>query len=732
MSKEKKKVLKGKYVDRELSWLSFNERVLQEAEDNSVPLLMRIKFLGIFSNNLDEFFRVRVASLKRLAKVKEVKGALGFSPKKKLKLIHQTVVRQQKKFETIYEQILKELADEHIYMVNEKELTDEQGRTVRNYFHDIVRPLLVPLMLNQIPEFPRLKDGSIYLAIHLSKEENDLEPHYALVELPTNRISRFFVFDRTDDNGAHVILLDDVVRYCLEDVFSIFGYNYYSAYTIKITKDAEMDFDHDVSKSFLELISLGVKMRRYGQAVRLIHDHEMPPDLLRYIIEEMNASEDDTIIGAGRYHNFKDFMDFPKLGGAHLDIRKRAPLPHPAIDPKKSLLSLLKKQDIMLALPYQTFHPVIDFLREAAIDPDVLSIKTTVYRLAKQSSLVNALLVAKKNGKDVTVAIELQARFDEANNIKWAKELQEAGIKVVHGQPGLKIHAKLLLISRRESGRIIRYANIGTGNFHEGTAKLYSDHQLMTANQAICREVEQVFQMIQTGKRYDFQHLLVSPYYMYNRLQDMIDREIEIVKRGGRGYIIAKLNSLNDKGMMKKIHQASKEGVEVRLIIRGICCIVPDSFGNENGLEATSIVDKYLEHSRVILFGNGGDERAYIASADWLERNLHRRIEVACPVYDPKILLQLKIFLSKQLQDNTKSRWLNHKVDNQYNRNKKYKVRAQNALYDYFEQQLYPDRPLKLVELPELKEMEKNKQSRVKLDDSAILAEQVNDDLLHK
>lgn len=676
------------YINRELSWLSFNERVLQEAADQRNPLLTRIKFLGIFSNNLDEFFRVRVASLRRIVSInRAAKTTLGFSPRKTLGEIQKKVMAQQQQFELIYSDICTRLSKHGIGIVNEHELSLEQGASVREYFHDVVRPLLVPLMIDYIPQFPQLRDGFIYLAVHLSFSSGKQKPHYALIELPTDKISRFFVFDRHEQT-ALVMLLDDVVRYCLRDIFAIFGYDQCHAYTIKITKDAEMDIDADVSKSFLELVSIGIKKRKQGKTVRLIYDQDMPADLLLFLTKKLGTRKGDNVIAAGRYHNFKDFMHFPKLGGAELDNRPNLPMPHPSIDPQKSLFALIAQRDLMLHFPYHAYHPVIDFLREAAIDPKVKFIKITLYRVARQSSIINTLLNARQNGKDVTVVIELQARFDEEANIEWAKLLQEIGAVVIHGQPGQKVHSKMCLAGRKEGNKIKLYANIGTGNFHEGTAKLYADDCLFTADPRLTDEIARLFKQLETRPANipSYQHLLVSPNQMTNKLFKMIDNEIHYALQGKNAYIIAKMNSISDEHIIRKLYEAAQAGVNIRLIVRGICSLIPSRKGLSENIQVISIVDKYLEHSRIYVFANGGHERYYIASADWMERNLHRRIEVACPIYDKKIQAELKFMLETQWHDNTKARRLNRKVQNEYIKNDKDPVRAQNAIYDYFKQ----------------------------------------------
>ncbi len=680
-----------RYINREISWLAFNERLLQEANDPTVPLFMRIKFLGIFSNNLDEFFRVRVASLKRVVSVnKEAKNALGFSPKKILREIQKTVVRLQKEFEKIYDKILIELKNHNIFIINERQLTPKQGKMVKQFFHRKVRPLLVPLMISDIPEFPELKDGSIYLAVYLSTTDGTQKTRYALIEIPTDKLSRFLVLERNNGRN-YIILLDDVIRYCLTDIFAIFGYDDCRAYTVKITKDAETNIDNDVSKSFLELIHISVKRRRHGQPVRFIHDQEIELNLKQFIINQMKLANEDNIISAGRYHNFKDFMGFPSLDKPELDNPKLQPLRHPAIDPNKSLFKLIKRKDILLHFPYQSYHPVIDFLREAAIDPAVVAIKMTIYRLAKRSNIINALVNARKNGKKVTAILELQARFDEEANIEWAKMLQDTGIWVTHGPQDRKVHAKLCIITRKEGDKLVDYACIGTGNFNEDTAKVYSDLSLFTAQKSITKEVQRVFKLITSRDRpkiKPFKHLLVSPYFLLPQLYGFIDEEIKNAEAGKEAYIFAKLNSLNDEGMIDKLYKASKAGVKVRLIVRGICSLIPGQEGLSENIEAVSIVDKYLEHTRIYQFCNGGEEQIYISSADWMERNLHRRIEVACPIYDPEIRQEIKTIMDFQWRDNSKARFLNHPDGNIYRETNGKALRAQDATYDYYKRKL--------------------------------------------
>ncbi len=674
-------------VNRELSWLSFNERVLQEAMDPSVPIIQRLRFLGIFSNNLDDFFRVRVATIKRMVSYGKKSGSIDpvKKPREILDDIHKTVIRLQAKFQETFDLLISELEGENIFLVNEKELTDQQEIYVRNFFQQKVSHHLVPIMLFQAKEFPFLRDKSVYFAIKLSHRDPDKKIRYALMELPTDLVGRFLVLPTGDDkNRIDIILLDDIIRLHLQDIFYIFEYDFIEAYMIKITRDAELDIDDDISKSFLEKVELSLKKRRTGAPVRLVYDDMIASDLFEYLSKRMKFSKSDNIIPGGRYHNFKDFIDFPDVGGKHLVNPRFLPLGHNHLLPKKSILNTVKHQDVIVHYPYQPFSHFINLLREAAIDPNVTAIKITLYRVAKNSHIINALINAAKNGKEVLVVVELQARFDENANIEWSNRLHDEGVKVYHGIPGLKIHSKLTLITRREYGKEQNYAYVGTGNFHEGTARIYSDCGLFTFDTRITREVAKLFEFFRNPyKRFTFRHLLVSPYNMRLQLIQFINDEIKNAQQGFPAYIILKANSLVDMEMVNKLYEASKAGVKIKLIIRGICSLVPGIKGLSDNIEAISIVDKFLEHKRIMIFANGGDEIFYIMSSDWMTRNLDYRIEIACPVYDNEIKKQLRDFIDIQLHDNVKARFLNHPLGNIYKRNDDPPVRAQDAFYEY-------------------------------------------------
>lgn len=673
-------------INRELSWLAFNERVLQEAEDKTVPLIERLKFLGIYSNNRDEFFRVRVATLKRAVKhQKKAEELMGENPLRLLNKIQKAVIDQQTKFEHTYQTIIKELKTQNISIINEKQLSPVQGSFVKDYFREKVKSSLFPIMLDNTSSFPYLKDKSGYLIIKLGKNDKAKKNKYALIEVPADEISRFLVLPKDKEN-IFVMLLDDVIRYCLDDVFQNFEHDYIEAYNIKLTRDAEIDIDNDLSKSFVEKISKGLKARKKGQPVRLVYDSAIAPDMLDFIMKKIKLGKEDNPIPGGRYHNFKDFIFFPNVGGAELYYKKVKPLKHPDLKDQPNLFKVIKQKDILLTYPYQSFDHIIDLLREASIDPKVQSIKITLYRVAKNSNIVKALINALKNGKDVTAVIELQARFDEEANIYWSDKLQEEGANVIYGVPGLKVHSKMFLITRKESGKINHYAHIGTGNFNGETARVYTDHTLLTCDKLITEEVDKVFNFYSDNfKGGTYKHLLVSPFFMRKRLVQLINKEIQNSKAGKPASILLKLNNLVDADMIKKLYEASSEGVQIKLIVRGICSLVAGIKGLSDNIEAISIIDKYLEHSRVFIFYNNGEEKYFLSSADWMARNIDHRSEVAVPVYDKSIQQQLKAIINTLLSDNTKARILGSKQNNEYrNSNGNIKIRAQEEIYNLF------------------------------------------------
>ncbi|MFM7016981.1 MAG: polyphosphate kinase 1 [Bacteroidota bacterium] len=670
-------------VNRDISWLSFNDRVLQEANDPSVPLLDRLKFLGIVSSNRDEFFRVRVASIKRLVRLgKKGEEILGESPYQLLDSIQRIIFRQQEEFDDSFHKILSELERKGIFLLNENQLTKDQGFFVRDYFYENVQPALVPILLDNLNEFPVLKDRSIYFIIMLQKK--GAKNKYALLEIPSDVMQRFVVIPK---ENKYIILLDDVIRYCLDDLFFSFDYENIKAFTIKITRDAELDLDQDVTKSLVKKVSESIKNRKKGVPTRLVYDESMPVDTLKFLLKKIKLNKEDQPIPGGRYHNFVDFMKFPSLNKLELKQNNTSVIPHNEIPSRTSFFKILAKQDILLAFPYQSYSHVINLLREASMDPKVTSISITLYRIASNSRIINALINAIKNGKKVTAIVELQARFDEEANIRWANKLNDEGVKVIYGVPGLKLHSKLYLITRQEQNKIVNYAHIGTGNFNEDTAKLYSDFSLFTSDKRITDEVAKVFNFYNDNLKIGiYKHLIISPFNARKKYIQLINNEIENVKNGKVGWIFLKMNSLTDSEMIKKLYEASNAGVKIRLIVRSICSLVPGIHKVSENIEAISIVDKYLEHARVFVFANAGNSKVFLSSADWMTRNLDHRSEVGVPIYHEGIKEQLINFLEIQWNDNTKARSINVFQNNPYHHSKsKVKHRAQEEIYKSLE-----------------------------------------------
>ncbi len=682
-------------VEREISWLEFNGRVLQEAADESNPLIERLKFLGIFSSNLDEFYRVRVATLNRMNDLKAGNAPVTIkNPKKILKEITRIDKKQQKEFARIYDQIIQQLSNEGLHLLNEKQITPAQGAFIHAYFNEHVRSQLFPILLNNL-KLSSLVDKSIYLAVILHRSAQPSKDRYAVVRIPVGPLARFLILPNDEDvkqdiSGVkapeiNIIMLDDVIRYCLEEIFAVFGFNDYEAFTFKFTRDAEMDIDNDVSKSFLEIMVESLKQRKTGAAVRFVYDREMPASMLKMLKEKLGITPHDTIIQGGRYHNFKDFISFPAAKRPELQYTPMPALQQKGLVKNSSIFNLLKHRDMMLHTPYQSFSFIIDLLREASIDPQVRAIKMTLYRVAKNSNVINALINASRNGKAVTVFVELQARFDEEANISWAEKLQEEGVKLIQGTPGFKVHSKLLLIRRKEDNANVYYANIGTGNFNEQTASTYADDSLLTCRQEITEEVNKVFHLFESKfTPLKFKHLVVSPFHMRDYFIKLLNAEIRNVKKGQDAWCIIKLNNLSDERLVKKLYQASREGVKISIICRSTCAIVPGIPGVSDNIRVISIVDRFLEHSRVLIFANGGKPLYYISSADWMIRNLDARIEVACPVYDKNLQKELHTMMMIQLKDNTKARLVNHDPSNEYVSGKLPVVRSQVEIYKYF------------------------------------------------
>ncbi|MGQ9620977.1 MAG: polyphosphate kinase 1 [Bacteroidales bacterium] len=665
------------YIPKEISWLSFNERVLQEAENKEVPLLDRLKFLGIYSNNLDEYFRVRVATLKRLSFYHaSARDILGYDPKKTLKKIHEIVLAQNEKFEKIYSEILKDLSRNKIHIINEQQLDKEQSEFVRGYFRNEVRTRLMPFLIEPDSNLPNLTDDAIYFAILLKKKKNN-KRKYALLEIPSDVLPRFIVLpDR--DNEKYLIFLDDVIRYGMREVFFIFDFDEINAYTIKLTKDAELDIADDYLANYIDKLSHSLQQRKKGTPVRFIYDREMPADLLKLITKKLNFGPDDVIIPGDRYHNFKDFMNFPNPGRKKLCYEPIESVRHKDIMSGKSILSAIIKKDIMLFFPYHTFDHFIDLLREASIDPYVTSIQITLYRLARNSSVINALLNAVRNGKSVTTVVELQARFDEEANILWGNKLMNEGVKVIYGVPGLKVHAKLCLITRVKNDVIQRYTAIGTGNFNEDTARIYTDHLLLTCEKKITNEVQKVFNFFHANYRKDnYYHLILSPFHLRNKIILLIDNEIKNARDGKKAYIRMKLNNITDREVIDKLYEASQSGVDIRLIVRGMFSIITGVKGMSENISAIGIVDRFLEHTRFMIFCNGGKEEIFISSADLMTRNIEHRIEVTCPIFDQGIRKHLKKVFNIQWNDNVKARILNASLNNKFVKKDNKRIRSQ-------------------------------------------------------
>jgi polyphosphate kinase len=677
---------KRKIIARDISWLSFNARVLQEAADPTVPLRERIRFLGIFSNNLDEFFRVRVATLKRMIQYgNKAKMHMEINPETIIDDIQMTVLNQQNEFNRIWDNILEEMVEQKIFLKTETELNDEQKEFVRRFYEDELSPDIIPLMIESITTFPFLRDKSIYLGVVMSKKESALKRMYSIIEVPTRVQSRFVILPSPDDED-HIILLEDVIRFNLPDIFSYFGYDQYHSGVFKVTRDAEIDIDNDISTTLIQKIEKGLKNRRKGKPVRFIYDKEMDPGLLEFLIRKFNLTKRDNIIPGGRIHNFRHFMDFPKsvFNG---ESKRKKPIDHPALVENRVTDTILQK-DVMLHFPYHSFNAVIDLLREAAIDPDVTSIKVTCYRLARQSKIINTLINAVRNGKQVMVMLELRARFDEEANLAWKERLEDEGVKVLIGIPNMKVHAKICVIRKRVADNIVQYGFVSTGNLNEDTAKVYADHCLLTSNPNIMADVNRIFNYIEhykTGTHFlkACTTLLPSPGFARREIIKMIHAEVKNAIRGNPAKIIAKMNSLSDEEIINELYDAAKAGVDINLIIRGIFCMFTESPRFDRPVKAISIVDEYLEHARVWIFHNSGKEKVFISSADWMIRNLDHRVEASCPIFDEDIKKELKEIINIQLHDNVKGRLLNNELTNEYVQADGVQIRSQVETYNY-------------------------------------------------
>lgn len=670
---------------RELSWLQFNDRVLQEAQDKDVSLIQRLRFLGIFSNNLDEFIKVRVANLIRYT---EFRGKTltpmtsGYNPSELLQLVNEQVQRSKEVFSETYDNILHEMEQHGVHVVNTTNLTTEQKEFCRDYFLSVVSMRLVPLMLRKSVKIPFLPDGKIYLAVKMSNPKGS---RFAILQIPVSDASPRFIVLPSIEKRTDVIFLEDIVRLFLDELFFMFNYTSITTHTFKIVRDAALPFDDDVSKSLSQKMFIGLSKREKGRPIRLIYDREMPDDVVAIISKKLGLKNKEQFEAGGRYHLMRDLMKFPKVRPELENINPK-PMLHPLIKPFDSIMNVIKKQDILLCYPYHTFKHFIDLLSEAAIDPRVQSISITLYRTASHSKVINALISAAKNGKQVTVLIELKARFDEEQNISNTDLLQNSGVKVVHSLEGLKVHSKLLLIERSEGTNNTKgYAYIGTGNFNENTTMVYSDFGLFTANPIIASDARKVFDFLQnTHKHPQFKQLMVSPYYMRTQIEEIIENEIKYAKKGRKAYFYAKFNALTDEKMIHLLYKASCMGVEIKLIVRGACCLKAGIEGLSETIEVRSIIDQYLEHARLILCCNGGKPRSYLLSADLMTRNLDRRVEVGVPISDKGIHHTLEEYFNIQWRDNIKARRIAPPYENKYVTNSGDKHRSQIDLYNYF------------------------------------------------
>ncbi|MDD4149202.1 MAG: polyphosphate kinase 1 [Bacteroidales bacterium] len=669
-------------INREISWLHFNSRLLQEANDNSVPLLERLKFLGIYSNNLDEFYRVRVASINRLIEFnrknypKKVKQSEGL-----MQEIVSFIDERQIEFNNIKTRVLDELEQKGIFILNETELNEKQQVFIKKYFHEHILPGLMTLILKRSTDLTSLPDGTIYLAVDLGKKDITAKREYALIQIQDDKLSRFVVLPEAQ-NKKYVIRLDDIIRSCLSDIFGVFGYSHFNAYTIKITRDAEIDLYGNVSKSFIDIVAESIKKRKTGAPVRFIHDKNMPEPLVSLVSNCLKIKKSKNVVKGERYHNSKDFMDFPKLLGEEYVYKNIEALPHRDLKSNVKILSSVKKKDILLHYPYNSFSVIVNMLREAAIDPKVKSIKITLYRLANDSKIISALINAARNGISVTAFLELKARFDEEQNIYWSNKLEEAGVKIIKTISGIKVHSKLILIRTKENGVNYYYSNISTGNFNEKTAQLYSDLSLLTANQELCIEVGKVFYLIESAYQIiNFDHLVVSPLYTRNIFMELIENEIKNAQLGLPAWINIKLNSFTDSVFVDKIKEATEAGVKVRISARASCSLI--SLTNKK-LQTIGIVDKFLEHSRVYMFCNNNDNKIYIGSSDLMIRNLDTRIEVCVPIYSKEIQKELLDIFDIQFMDNTKARdWSSKEANSIRVTAETKKVRTQFEIYEY-------------------------------------------------
>ena len=678
-----------RYINRELSWLDFNGRVLQEAADPDVPLLERLRFIGIFSNNLDEFFQVRFATVQRIAQSeksgKNIFGGLTASDL--LKTITQKVIKQQKESTQILSSIEVELEKEEIYFINESEVLKEHETFLKEYFIQKVSPSLMTIIVSE-DDNQDFSDNNAFLAVKLIfDEKKEIKTQFALIELPTD-LDRFIVLPSIN-NKKYVMFLDDLIRYHFHIIFNFFEYTHIESHMIKVTRDAELDMEGDVSKSYINKIVKSVRDRFLAEPVRLVHDKNISKEAINMVKKILGVGTNDSLIPGGRYHHRRDYMNFPQLNRSDLQYERKEALPINGLSLEKSIFKAIKQKDYLIYTPYHSFSFVIKFLREAALDPEVTIIKITIYRLSRLSNVASSLINAAKNGKKVLVQIELQARFDETNNIIYAEQMQAAGVELIFGIPGLKVHSKICVIEKSTQGKKRRYGFISTGNFNEDTAKVYTDYTLFTSNQKVLKEVNKVFNFLQVHyKLKAYKHLIVSPHHTHNTLVKMINKEIENHKIGLPSGIRLKLNAITNFSIIEKLYQASNEGVKIQMVVRGICCLIPGIKGMSENIEVLSVVDKFLEHPRVYEFINGGSLITYISSADFMTRNIENRLEVAAPIYDPELQRQIKDVFDIIWNDNVKARRLNGLIQNNFVKNNSKPNRSQFEIYEYYKKEV--------------------------------------------
>jgi len=674
---------KNLFINREISWLQFNERVLEEANDSKVPLIERIRFLGIFSNNLDEFYRVRYATVKRIA-VSANSGKKIFKDRTAKQLLYDISAiatdLQQKSF-SILNNIIKLLEKDKIYFVNESKVKPIHRQFISNYFFEIISPAIDIIILNKNKKFPKFKENLSFLLIRIELENDEIQ--YAIIRFPKN-LDRFVKLP-SDNIGQNIILIDDIIRYHLKDIFKIFNPKSIEANMVKISRDAELDFDDDISKSFLDKIAQSVKERSSAEPVRFVYDSEIRLDTLNFLLMQMGINnETDSIIPGGKYHNRRDYMDFPNL---HTDLvyKPMHPLNVKGFSHSDNTFDKLKEKDFMIHTPYHKFSYIISFLMKSSIDPKVKKISITIYRLSKLSKIASALINAARNGKKVIVQIELQARFDESANIRYAKEMQSQGIKLIFGSPNLKVHSKICLIERLENGNLKKYGFISTGNFNESTAKIYTDLTLFTSNGKILDEVSNVFNFFNANyKRYIFKNLFVSPINTESKIKKLINNEINNAKRGKNAWIKIKINNITSYSLIRSLYDASRAGVKIEMIVRGICCLIPGKKNMSDNIEVISIVDRFLEHTRFMIFNNDGNNKTFISSADWMTRNLDNRVEVTCPVLQDDLKNEILDIFNIYWSDNIKARMVNINFDDKSRVSNKNEYRSQKNIYNYY------------------------------------------------